>query len=318
MAKKSSQSYDLKQFKTDANNRLLFHYDYGWDYAKGAEKRWHDSMTGKQSVQRKAGNTLQVQSKYRSLFNAKTEFTTNNNRLKNWSRVLALRGGDNPVYDWRRGYFKEGSVIRKDSSKRLWGANLNHLNKKDIGKTNIGKGAILKGSKEWIRQIQISIHQLGINAESFRIAVGHRALKVFQDSFRYQQFWTTGSSKWPALSTFTKKKRAARGTGSKILREYGDLYQSIKLNEQESTNLTRIYTDKVEANDKHHKKHTLCYAGYHNNPRPGHTYGNGWGRRKPRNYIQRQFMGHSDKIDSFAFSVMKRYLFDSVFLIKKV
>ena len=290
-----------------------------WNRAKPLEIKQYQKAMSRPNGTGRTVNILKVQSKYAKYFGSSTKLTGANSRITNWARPLALSGGQNPVYGWERArYIDFDGKIKKDSSGRFWGANLNQLNRNEIGKTNIGKGVVLNGSREWIRQIQISIHQLHINAESFRIAVGHRAIKVFQSSFKYQQFWSTGTQKWAGLSIFTKKKRAKRGTGTKILNEYGDLYRSIKIKENASKGLTRIYTDIVHANPSKHKKHSICYAGYHNNPRSGDTYGNGWGKRRPRNYIQRQFIGHSDHIDSFAASIMKRYLFDSVFLIKKV
>lgn len=116
------------------------------------------------------------------------------------------------------------------------------------------------------------------------------------------------------------KKRARRGTGNRILKEYGDLYNSIRIKEHAGLYRTRVYTDVVHANASHHKKHSICYAGYHNEGEG--TYGSGWNGHKPKPYIRRQFMGHSSYLDpltdSFMRKMVKLYLFDSVFLIKKV
>lgn len=49
------------------------------------------------------------------------------------------------------------------------------------------------------------------------------------------------------------EKRARRGTGSKILKEYGDLYNSIRIDEHAGLYATRVYTDVVHANASHHK-----------------------------------------------------------------
>lgn len=259
---------------------------------------------------------LKVPEKYNKLF-GRSGLHQANGKIIDSARPLAYRGGKNPEYGWRRANFwgtgSDGKPkLMPDSSSRRWGANLNQMNRKDLGKSQAGKGAVLMGSKEWVRQIQISIYQLGINAERFRVIVGKRALQVFRESFKYKQFWSTGSTKWPSLAPYTLKKRAKRGTGSSILREYGDLYNSIQIDEN-AKGFTRIYTKPVAANQEKHKKRTICYAGYHNDPRPGDVYG-----RSGTPYKRRQFMGHSDKIDTFALSVMKRYLFDDVFLIKKV
>lgn len=287
-----------------------------WDRATPIEiKRYEKAMSSADTPQRTI-RAKKMQPQFNKYFGSSTRLREANNRLAKWAGPLSLRGGKDPIYNFERALFEDGGEIRKDSDSRRWGANLNNLNRKDMDKPGTGISAILNGAREWIRQIQISKHQLSINAEYFRIAVGYRAQKVFQDSFKYQKFWASGSQPWAPLSTFTKKKRAKRGTGTRILKEYGDLYESIKMDENASKGLTRIYTDIVKANPEHHKKHSICYAGYHNDPRPGDTYGNGWGKRRPKQYIRRQFMGHSDKIDSFAARIMKRYLFDSVFLIK--
>lgn len=95
--------------------------------------------------------------------------------------------------------------------------------------------------------------------------------------------------------------------------------ESIKLKERVNLITTRVYTDIVPANAAKHKKHSICYAGYHNEGKG--TYGRGWNGHKPKPYIRRQFMGHSSHLDpykdSFMRKMMKMYLFDSVFLVKK-
>ena len=52
------------------------------------------------------------------------------------------------------------------------------------------------------------------------------------------------------------------------------------------------------------------YAGFHNDPRPGETYGTHYGA-KP--VTRRQFMGHSTLIDDFIMTYEQAYLFDTVF-----
>lgn len=245
----------------------------------------------------------------------KGSFKARNGAVSQAFAPLAIKGGKNAEYLSRRAkYIGEGGKIFDDSSKRKWQAYKGRIGRKNLGKTNFGKGAMLNGGAEWIRQIQISSYQIMKNAESFRVAVGQRAVKVFQESIKFQKFWASGARRWRALAPYTIKKRAKRRTGSKILNEYGDLLNSIQFHEDESA----VVTEKVPANPKKHKKHSICYAGYHNDPRPGDTYGNGFGKRKPKSYIRRQFMGHSDKIESFAFMAAKQYFFDYVFLIQSV
>ena len=320
MAKKAQ--FDLSKFKIDSNQRLTYKNDYGVDYATKEQIRWYNQATGKAASNANAPKytrtKLTVPEKYSKLFGESTKLKGEGRQLKGWSRTLALRGGSNPEYGFRRLKYNLPDGSKFQPSGR-YGADLNQLNKKNIGKTNVGKGYVINGSKAWINHLRIVTHQVTIKAEHFRIAVGNRAIKVFQDSFRLQRFNSAGSYKWAPLSTFTKKKRLKRGTGSRILKEYGDLYKSIKIDDNHSSEkgrVTRIYTDKVAANADHHKKRTICYAGLHNSPQPGETYGR-WGK-PPKAYIQRQFIGHSELIDTFAASVSKRFLFDEVFLIRQV
>lgn len=329
MAKKR---FDPSKFEWNSSTGKLYYREGSWTrHATDSEIREYRRSTGESAGRRRIrGESVKMSSKYRSLFNPSS---FKNKEFVKASRLLGLTGGKNPEYGWHRAFFegvdKDGKLAtQKDIWTRKWGTLRNQLSKKDIGKTKIGKGAVLNGSKDWIRHLQIAIHQLQVNAEKFRVIVGHRALKVFQKSFALQRFYATGSQKWTPLSFYTKEKRMKRGTGSRILKEFGDLYNSIKIHDSLADNgvkLTRIYTDIVKPRDKEkyksrrdekqrkHKKHTLCYAGLHNNPKPGYTYGN---RRRP--YIQRQFMGHSDIIDSFALSKLRVYFFDNVFLIIQV
>lgn len=253
-----------------------------------------------------------VSRQYGKYFSSSTNFTSSRGgHLASWAKPLTLRGGANPNFNWSRAQFAgpNGKIIN-GSSKARWGANIN---------TNAA-ATVLVGTKQWIRQLQISIHALYVQSEHFRIVVGQRAIKVFQNSFKYQQFYSNRTQRWKPLSAYTLKKRAARGTGNRILKEYGDLYNSIKIDENAKPMTTRVYTDVVPANASHHKRHSICYAGYHNEGRG--TYGRGWNGHKPKPYVKRQFMGHSSHLnpykDSFLRKMMKMYLFDSVFLVKKV
>lgn len=253
-----------------------------------------------------------VSKQYGKYFSSKTNFTSGRGgHLASWAKPMTLRGGANPNYNWSRAQFRgaNGKIIN-GSSKTRWGANIN----------SSSPATILVGTKQWIRQLQISIHALYVQSEHFRIVVGQRAIKVFQNSFKYQQFYSNRTQRWKPLAPYTLKKRASRGTGNRILKEYGDLYNSIKIDENAKPMTTRVYTDVVPANAAHHKRHSICYAGYHNEGRG--TYGRGWNGHKPKPYIRRQFMGHSSHLnpykDSFLRKMMKMYLFDSVFLVKKV
>lgn len=262
-----------------------------------------------------SGSRISVSKQYSKYFSSGTRFTTRQGHLNQWAKPLSLKGGQNPNYNWSRVNYKDfNGAIKRVSSSERWGANISKGQRGLSGSTTV-----LVGTRQWIRQIQISLHQLYVNAENFRIVVGQRALKVFQNSFKYQQFYSNRGRRWAPLSAYTLKKRASRGTGNKILREYGDLYNSIKMDDSINSITTRIYTDVVSANASHHKKHSICYAGYHNEGKG--TYGSGWNGHNPKPYIRRQFMGHSSYLnpfsDSFMKKMMKLYLFDSVFLVKK-
>lgn len=270
---------------------------------------YYNRPIGKKSVARPT-----VSQNYRKFFSGGTKFNSSSGHTQGWARNMTLKGGQNGNMNFSRVKYRDfDGKIHKDSSKSRWGAN---INQKGNGPNTT---TVLHGTKGWLRQLMISNHALYINAEAFRIVVGRRALKVFQTSFRERKFHSAGSSPWAPLSAFTLKKRLKRGTGNKILREYGDLYNSIKIDEGADPITTRVYTDVVHENVSHHKRHSICYAGYHNEGRG--TYGNGWGKRRPKAYIRRQFMGHSSYLnpftDRFLRKMMKIYLFDAVFLVKK-
>lgn len=277
------------------------------------EPRWYDGKTitsyrlkqWRQLQRGGSGRISTIPKKYQSYFSSSTQFTNRQGHLNSWAKGMTLSGGKNPNYNWGRVNYRDfnGKIGRVGSNQR-WGAN--------ISKANIG--TILYGTKQWIRQIQISLHALYINAEHFRVLVGHRAIKVFQDSIRYQKFYSNNGKPWPALAPYTLRKRAKRGTGTHKLREFGDLEQSIQIKESINPFTTRVFTEIVPANLSHYKKHSIAYAGYHNE---------GKGHHGPIStpYKRRQFMGHSSYLnpffDNYLKTMMKRYLFDSVFMVKK-
>lgn len=301
----SKERFDPKKFSTRLG---ILYYDgkKASQYRIKQYNRW----------QKGGGSHASVSKQYSKYFSSNVRFTTRQGHLSGWARPLSLRGGQNPNYNWSRVEYRDfNGTIRKVSSNERWGTSINKI------KSGItGSATVLTGTRQWIRQIQISLHQLYINAENFRVLAGQRAIKVFQNSFKYQQFYSRNSRRWASLSSYTLRKRAFRGTGSRILKEYGDLYNSIKMDIDVSPITTRIYTDVVPANASHHKKHSICYAGYHNEGKG--TYGKGWNGKNPKPYIRRQFIGHSSYLDPFSDSFMKKmmkiYLFDSVFLVKRV
>lgn len=305
----SRQKFDPSKVKTQ----------FGKHFYEGQRLGSHRERLYQQWLRNQGGGSVKGRAtfpkQYSKYFSSGTRFTIRQGHIAPWAKPMTLKGGSNPNYNWGRvGYINSKGSVSKSSSSDRWGADTNQ------GKRGAGSSAtILNGTKQWIRQIQISQYALRVQAENFRVVVGRRAMKVFQNSFKYQQFYSNRSRRWTPLSSYTLKKRARRGTGSRILKEYGDLYNSIKLDESAGVGRTRVYTDIVPANAGHHKKHSICYAGYHNEGKG--TYGSAWNGHKPKPYVKRQFMGHSSYLnpftDSFMRKMMKLYLFDSVFLIKK-
>lgn len=301
----SKEKFDPKKFSTRSG---ILYYD-GWKATQYRIRQYN-------RLQKGSASRVSVPKQYRKYFSSNVRFTTEQGHLMSWAKPLSLRGGQNPNYNWSRvGYRDLNGSIRKVSSSERWGTNINRAKSGASG-----SATILIGTKQWVRQIQVSLHQLYINAENFRILAGQRAIKVFQNSFKYQQFYSKNSRSWTSLSSYTLRKRASRGTGNRILKEYGDLYNSIKIDINADSITTRVYTDVVPANISHHKKHSICYAGYHNEGKG--TYGKGRNGNAPKPYIRRQFIGHSSYLDPFSDNFMKKmmkiYLFDSVFLVKKV
>lgn len=305
----SRQKFDPSKVKTQ----------FGKHFYEGQRLGSHRERLYQQWLRNQGGGSVKGRAtfpkQYSKYFSSGTRFTIRQGHIAPWAKPMTLKGGSNPNYNWGRvSYINSKGSVSKSSSSDRWGADTNQ------GKRGAGSSAtILNGTKQWIKQIQISQYALRVQAENFRVVVGRRAMKVFQNSFKYQQFYSNRSRRWTPLSSYTLKKRARRGTGSRILKEYGDLYNSIKLDESAGVGRTRVYTDIVPANAGHHKKHSICYAGYHNEGKG--TYGSAWNGHKPKPYVKRQFMGHSSYLnpftDSFMRKMMKLYLFDSVFLIKK-
>lgn len=305
----SRQKFDPSKVKTQ----------FGKHFYEGQRLGSHRERLYQQWLRNQGGGSVKGRAtfpkQYSKYFSSGTRFTTRQGHIAPWAKPMTLKGSSNPNYNWGRvSYINSKGSVSKSSSSGRWGADTNQ------GKRGAGSSAtILNGTKQWIRQIQISQYALRVQAENFRVVVGRRAMKVFQNSFKYQQFYSNRSRRWTPLSSYTLKKRARRGTGSRILKEYGDLYNSIKLDESAGVGRTRVYTDIVPANAGHHKKHSICYAGYHNEGKG--TYGSAWNGHKPKPYVKRQFMGHSSYLnpftDSFMRKMMKLYLFDSVFLMKK-
>ncbi len=280
-------------------------------YRERQYKQWLRSQNGGN-----ANGRATFPKQYSKYFSSGIKFTSRQGHLESWAKPMALKGGANPNRNWERVYYRENGERFRTSSKSRWGANVGGNKGGSSGSTTI-----LFGTKQWIRQIQISQYALRVQAENFRVMVGKRALKVFQNSIKYQRFYSKTGTSWPALSPFTKRMRTLRDTGFHILKEYERLYKSIQIS---PNNPGRIETKPVYISKQWQtgKKSKLAqttikkfvYAGYHNEGK-GH-YG-----LIHTHYKKRQFMGHSSYLnpltDSFMRKMMKLYLFDSVFLVKK-
>lgn len=238
--------------------------------------------------------------------------------------------GNNPWVNKNGGHIqphlKPLTLSSKDVQYRRIQLNTGRTNSLWGAKIRQGKGVVtgvLNGFKEFIQHINIAKHMFTIQAENFRITVGQRALRIFEESFKYHKFYNE-DTEWKPLASFTRKKRKWRGTwnGDQLskLKEYGKLAGSLQKVDSGPT-LTKIFTKEVRVvrNSKsgRAKGRTFSYAGIHNE---GVPKGNKWGDAVPK----RQFMGWSrsnrnkmDKIDMFAYEIADRYLFDSVFLVKR-
>lgn len=248
---------------------------------------------------------LNAASKFSRFFTRGTNFSLNGHVSSRYKAMTLSKGS---ISYGRVEYINESGKLVKTKVNDRWAADASK------GQKLSGSVCVINGTKDWVRQILITRHQLHVQAEHFRIIVGQRAQKVFQLSFRYHRFYSDGASNWKKLAPYTIKKRQKRGTGDRVLVEYGDLQKSIKIKSRSKGHTTSVYTDIVKANTSHYKKHSICYGGLHNE-------GKGYHGPSGTPYSRRQFLGHSTHLnpmtDSFLRRMMKQYLFDSVWLVKK-
>lgn len=263
-------------------------------YGERRATRWQITQW-KKSQPGYSSNRPQVTSDNQKFFGGK-KLTGSTGHVQKPFRPMTLKGGKNPIYNWDK--------------KTGWGSSVNPMK----------VAAVLKGFKEWVTHLRDVAHRLGVNAKNFRIMLAYRAQTVFQNSFKIRRFYTSSSQRWRDLATYTKKKRLQRQPGKplRVLYEFGDLEASIKIKEDVGGK-SRVYTDEVQAAEKKYKKHTLCYAGYHNEGFG--NYGRTKGGKLRRPYIQRQFMGHSSHLDPyrdhFIGRMVTRYLFDDVWQVRR-
>lgn len=170
---------------------------------------------------------------------------------------------------------------------------------------SIGGGVIkLKDLKEVALQLAIAAHMQSVQMEHWKYVLAQRALKVFQDSFELKRFNSAGEPKWRPNTRNTYLKRVHKGTwpgAGRLMEESGDLKKSLQVTKRGLSDYA------VTTGPGHNGR---MYAGVHNNPKPGMTYGRIFGAQP---VTRRQFMGNSTKIDDFIAVYQSRYLFDMVF-----
>ena len=159
--------------------------------------------------------------------------------------------------------------------------------------------------QEWLVHLRIVAAALPAQSLSFAVALSWRATEIFGNSFRAKKF---EGKEWDPLVDSTVKKRKStlkRHTTwhnpTDILRESGDLSRSIKQRNMPPSG-AGVYTDPSEF-----KRDGRVYAAVHNfglkAGRSGHQF------QMP----QRQFMGHSSALFTYAREIMSRYLLNGVF-----
>lgn len=121
-------------------------------------------------------------------------------------------------------------------------------------------------------------HKFAINVHNFEVKAGRAAVEVFQGSFDKQKLNSSDGKRW------AKWQGKYIGGGS-LLREFGTLRNSIKVQGTRRHNIT-IWTDPAEF-QKSRRHRGFCYAAVHNNL----TSLTNKPLRGPKR--ERQFIGHS-------------------------
>lgn len=196
--------------------------------------------------------------------------------------------------------------VNKRNRRDIWGTS--RISNKVVTRTlwnvpNDASTITLKNINQLYQHFVIVAHQIPIASEHWRMVLARRALAVFKESLTLKRFNSDGSRKWKLNTKWTRQKRKWKGTwpgAGKLMQETNNLFNSLHV-------VDSALTSSVVASAR--------YAGIHNCPEPGMTYGNGFGGRysPPKPVTQRQFMGHSTKIDEFIAIYERRYLFDTIF-----
>lgn len=296
--------------------------------------RYDDSRGGK--------NRGSLTSAQQNLFVAGTNFRGEGGRLAGAFRGMALRQGK-VVLNRKTDRTYWGERVR-DSQGRIKGFNKSKRNPKGFskntpvfrdtrniklpswysgpGKHNVkGKGYYTKNSwrvgglkevystrlkslKEVALQLAIASHLSVVQMEHWKHVLALRALKIFQESFELKRFNSDGEPRWRPNTRNTYLKRVHKGTwpgAGRLMMESGALQKSLHVVKRGIDDYA--VTTGPAANGR-------IYAGVHNNPKSGMTYGRIFGAQP---VTQRQFMGHSTKIEEFMATYEKKYLFDMVF-----
>lgn len=274
----------------------------------------HDSVTGKWYGIDKYGVEREIKNPPKSV-KARRSYTTNKSFHAGWEFVPSRykHSFPNGVVENKNNRYRIAHQFKKGQLKNQPFSGL------AAKKTGVG---IIKGSL-FAKHVMLIAEKLSVNAQNFTIILSLRAKKIFQDSFKYKKFYSSGSDKWTNLNPKTINKRRRRRTwpgAGGMLAEYGNMFDSIDTtpinNSSGITTGMRVFTD-----PKKYRPHThmgtrkfkrgrvsvmrrFCYAGLHNEG--GYIRG---GHKLPR----RQFMGHSTYLFDFAKQEMNKYLFYNVF-----
>ena len=154
----------------------------------------------------------------------------------------------------------------------------------------------------------------------YTIALSQRALVIFSHSFERKRFYSANGKPWKPITDTTWKMRQYHSkkfgikcaSREQILREFGFLKNSLEIKKMPMGSIG-IYRRTVWTNPERFKSRVhrgFIYAGVHNNPDRGDTYGTKFGRKRA---VQRQFMGHSTYMDSFIARYSDHYLFSEIF-----
>lgn len=257
-----------------------------------------------------AGRDVKVRARLsdsqKALFTKGTPFMNAGNRLQAPFQEMAI--GEKISYGKHSKKFGKSTVFT-DRRNMLLPDTYTGYGSKKVGNTRQTRGSwratlkidviVFKSPKEFLLHLHMVKHMFPIAQEHWRNLLAHRALKVFQESFELKKFNSDGEKSWRHITKWTKQKRKWHGywpNTNRLLQETNKLYKSL-----------HIEKNKVVAD--------APYAGYHNDPENGMTYGNGFGGKysPPKLIKRRQFMGHSTKMEEFALTYIDRYLFDNIF-----